>query len=120
KRTIGCAYALGRHEVLVRDRQAGERRLALHAVHGFGRLQRPLGQEGDDGVHLRVDALDLGDEGLHDFRYRKLARVDLAGKAFCLIKTDLVHRPAEAITSVRYRIVPGCSSTPPAWRWACR
>ena len=60
------AHALRRHQVLVGDGQAGERAAdALLAVQRLGGLERLLGQEGDDGVDLRVHALDLRDERPH-------------------------------------------------------
>src|SRR5213075_1818973 len=51
---------------LVGDRQPAEQRLLLLAVERLRRLQRLLGQEGDDRVHLGVDALDLRDERAYD------------------------------------------------------
>src|SRR5438552_1044553 len=57
RRAEGGADTFGRDEVLVRDRQARERSDGFLSVHGPGGLQRLLGEERDDGIHLRVHAL---------------------------------------------------------------
>src|SRR5207237_1116120 len=62
RRAEGGADAFGRDQVLVGDRQARKRRRRFLPVERFRRLQRLLGKEGDDGVDLRVHALDLRDE----------------------------------------------------------
>src|SRR5262249_30727127 len=74
----------GLHVVLVGDRQPAEQCLPPLAIDRLCRLQRLLGQEGDDRIHFRVDALDLRDERAdhldgRDFSLRKQGG-ELAGR----------------------------------------
>src|SRR5205809_627072 len=73
RRAPGGADAFRRHSILVGDRQARE---GLAAIDRSCPLEGELGSEGDDGVPLRVDALNLRDERVADLGRRELARAD--------------------------------------------
>jgi hypothetical protein len=63
QRAEGGAHTLGREEVLVRHRQSAQKPNLLASrdgiIGGAGPVYRLLRREGDDGVDLRVDTLDL-------------------------------------------------------------
>ena len=88
------ADPLGRHQVLVGDRQAGQRlglvRLGV-PVEFSRRGKRGFGQERHDRVDLGVHALDLRDEGLHHLGGRELAAADQPGQLFCGCEADVGH-----------------------------
>ena len=80
-RAVGRRDAASASEILDPDRQAKQRTTltgrAVVGERGFG--ESALGDEGTDGIDLRIDPLDLLEMGLHDLARRDVARAQQQG-----------------------------------------
>src|SRR5438876_6962800 len=88
ERPEGSPHVFGWDQIFVGDGQSGK---WLAAVSGFRFLESELRRERDDGVHLRVDALDLRDERADHLGRRELARADEPRELPRRGKADLHH-----------------------------
>jgi hypothetical protein len=64
-------------------------------------LQRRVGQEGDDRVHLGIEALDLRDVRLHHLGGGKLAGAKQACELLRGFEYDVVHRNKYPMGNIR-------------------
>ena len=108
------ADAGGVDEILVRDRQAVQRteraaaRLLLVGLRRVG--HRPVGDERDDRVDLRIDALDAREVRRHHLARRELLAPDARGELDGGEVAELVAATARASVALTGGV--GCDVTP--------